>query len=431
LNRKILRLAIPNIISNLSVPLLSSVDTALLGHLDKIYYLGALSVAGIIFNFVYWGFGFLRMGTTGLTAQAYGKKDQRQIMMLLAQTLSLALFCGILLIAAQWLIAKISFTLIAATQEVEYYAREYFTIRIHAAPATLMLYAFHGWFLGMQNVKVPLILTVLVNLLNIILNFMFIYGLDLKSAGAAYATVIAQYCGLVCAVALFLRSYSLPAFRSVLNRIFDLHSLKRIFRLNFDIFLRTLGLIFTFSFFTAKSAEGGDTILAVNTILLQLIMILAYGVDGFAFAAESLIGKYIGAKDGFKLRKTVTSVLLWGMGLGAIISLIYLGLGQRLLWIFTDKPEIVRACMIYMTWVIIAPLVNSYCFIWDGIFLGATEGAAMRNSMLFCAFFVFLPAYLLLRESLGNHSLWLALTLFMFMRGVTLTLYSRRIFKIA
>ncbi len=430
MNRRILRLAIPNIISNLSVPLLSSVDTALLGHLDEIYYLGALSVGGIIFNFVYWGFGFLRMGTTGLTAQAYGQRDREGTLVILAQTVSVALLSALILIASQWIIAKVSFALIDATSAVELHARQYFHIRIYAAPATLTLYAFHGWFLGLQNVKVPLILTVVVNSLNIVLNLVFIYGFGMKSDGVAYATVIAQYCGLAGAFAFFLRLYSVAEVTATLHRVLDLAALKRIFRFNFDIFLRTLGLIFTFSFFTAKSAESGDAILAANSILLQLLMIMAYGVDGFAFAAESLVGRYVGAENLARLKQTIRYSLAWGIGLGILVSLVYWAAGEQVLALFTNKPEVIFLCLTYMAWVVIAPLINSYCFIWDGIFIGATEGAAMRNAMLFCTFLVFLPVYLLTRAALGNHGLWLALTLFMLMRGVTLTLYARRIFHL-
>lgn len=426
MNKQILRLAIPNIISNLSVPLLSSVDTALLGHLEEIHYLGALAVGGIIFNFVYWGFGFLRMGTTGLTAQAYGNNNQQEISLTLVRTLLIAVAGGLVLILLQELIAKISFFLIAATPDVEKYARQYFYIRIYAAPATLALYAFHGWFLGMQNAKYPLILTVLVNILNIIFNVLFIYKFGMKSDGVAYGTLIAQYSGLLAAVILYAKKYSGYSLRATKEQILERLALRRIFGVNIDIFIRTLCLIFTFSFFTAMSAKHGETILAVNTILLQLITILAYGVDGFAFASESLVGKYIGARDEAKLRKTINYSFVWGIGLGIVVSIIFALFDESILRIFTDKEDIIRLAMTYMVWIVIAPLINSFAFIWDGIFIGATATAPMRNSMIFCTFGGFLPTYLLLKDALGNHSLWLALTLFMVLRGVTLTWYARK-----
>ncbi len=426
MNKQILRLAIPNIISNLSVPLLGAVDTAVLGHLDEIYYLGALAVGGIIFNFIYWGFGFLRMGTTGLTAQAYGTKDDVQVFLILMRTLLIALAGALLLILSQKLIAMVSFSLIKTTPEVKQFAEEYFYIRIYAAPATLALYALHGWFLGVQNAKYPLILTVFVNVLNVIFNLIFVYKLGMKADGVALGTVIAQYSGLVLGLILYLKKYSSYSIKINRNLLFEKIALKRIFVVNTDIFIRTLGLIFTFSYFTAKSAEGGNTILAVNSILLQLVNILAYGVDGFAFAAESLVGKYIGAKDKLNLRKTINYSFIWGIGLGVIISFCFWLFDEPILRVFTDKEDIILLCMSYMIWIIIAPLTNSFCFIWDGIFVGATATAPMRNSMLFCTFAIFVPVYLLLRDSLGNHSLWLALTLFMVMRGITLTIYSKK-----
>lgn len=426
MNKQILRLAIPNIISNLSVPLLSSIDTALVGHLEQIHYLGALAVGGIIFNFVYWGFGFLRMGTTGLTAQAYGNNDHREVSLTLIRTLLIALGGGLSLIFLQEAIAAISFFLITATPEVEKYARQYFYIRIYAAPATLALYAFHGWFLGMQNAKYPLILTVLVNILNIIFNLLFIYKLGMKIDGVAYGTLISQYLGLCAAVILYFKKYSLYSLKATKAQILERLALRRIFTVNIDILIRTLCLIFTFSYFTAMSAKHGETVLAVNTILLQFITILAYGVDGFAFASESLVGKYIGARDRRNLRKTVNYSFVWGVGLGVVIALVYVSFDEAILRIFTNKDRIIELAMIYMVWIAIAPLINSFAFIWDGIFIGATATAPMRNSMIFCTFGVFLPTYLLLKDALGNHSLWLALTLFMLLRGVTLTWYSRK-----
>ena len=426
MNKQILRLAIPNIISNLSVPLLSSVDTALMGHLDEMYYLGALAVGGIIFNFLYWGFGFLRMGTTGLAAQAFGKEDRLEMALILARTLLLALAGGGALILLQKPIAALSFRLIEATPLVERYAREYFFIRIYAAPATLALYVFHGWFLGMQNARYPLLLTVVVNVANLGLNLFFVRHLHLNSAGVAYGTVIAQYLGLLLAGVLFLRRYRPYLLRFTRGDLLEARAVRRAFSVNGDIFLRTLGLIFTFSYFTAESAARGELVLAVNSILLQLINLLAYGVDGFAFAAESLVGRYLGARDARNLRRAVRYAFRWGMGLGAAFAVGFGLFREPILWIFTDKPAVVAEALVYMPWVIVAPLINSYCFIWDGIFIGATATAAMRNSMLFCTFLVFLPAYWLLQGTLGNHSLWLALTLFMIMRGVTLKRYSRR-----
>ncbi|MCB0750302.1 MAG: MATE family efflux transporter, partial [Ignavibacteriae bacterium] len=295
MNKKILHLAIPNILSNISIPLLSSVDTAVMGHLDSPVYLGAIALGSIIFNFIYWGFGFLRMGTTGLTAQAIGANNNKEVSAILARSLFISIFIGLVLIVLQFPISQIGFYLINGSKDVEFFAKEYFYIRIFAAPATLSLYAFHGWFLGVQNAKYPLYVTLLVNVLNIILNLIFVFEFGMKADGVALGTVISQYIGVLFSLLLIKKSYKNSLNFQHFNSIFQRDKFEKFFKVNLDIFLRTLLLIFTISFFTAKSAEMNDIILAANFILMQLWMIIAYGVDGFAFADESLVGKYIGS----------------------------------------------------------------------------------------------------------------------------------------
>ncbi|MAT57475.1 MAG: MATE family efflux transporter [Ignavibacteriae bacterium] len=426
MNKQIFRLAIPNILSNLSVPLLSSVDTAVVGHLDKVSYLGAIAIGSMIFNFVYWAFGFLRMGTTGLTAQSFGKKSEQDQILILVRSIILALSAALLIILLQSLIKKVSFYLIDANYEVEFYAKEYFDIRIYAAPATLALYAFHGWFLGMQNAKYPLILAFFVNAANIFFNLLFIYQFDMKSDGVALGTVIAQYMGLMLAVFLYLKKYSDLKNFLIKNKILDLEPIKKFFKLNFDIFIRTLCLIFTFSFFTAESAEYNQNILAVNTILLQLWMILSYGVDGFAFASESLVGKYFGAGDKQNLTKVIKLSFVWALLLGFLLSITYWLFGKEILMLYTDKTELINLALTFFIWTIIAPLINSFSYIWDGIYIGAVATKPMRNSMLISTLLIFLPFYLLTKDIFGNHALWGAMLFFMAARGITLTLLSKK-----
>lgn len=423
MNKQILRLAIPNIISNLTVPLLSSVDTALVGHLDKIYYLGAIAVGGMIFNFIYWGFGFLRMGTTGLTAQAYGNKNDSESILILTRAFILALFASIILILAQDIITYFSFLLFDTTPEVEKYSRIYFNIRIYAAPATLGLYAFSGWFLGMQNAKYPLILAGVTNSLNVVFNIVFLKVFNMNVDGVALGTVCANYIGLFLAIFLFFKCYKKIINPITIKSIINLTALKKFFAINRDIFIRTLVLIFAFTFFIAKSAESGEIILAVNTILINLWHIMAYGIDGFAFAAESLIGKYFGAKDRFNLKKAVRYSFIWGIGLGLGFSLFYGIFAQPILEIFTNKEQIILLAMSFMIWIIFAPIFSSFCYIWDGIFIGATAGPAMRNGMLISLLIFFFPVYYFARNIFGNHSLWMALTIFMIARGLTLTIF--------
>lgn len=426
LNRQILYLAGPSILSNLSVPLLSSVDTALVGHLEEIYYLGAIAIGTMIFNFLYLGFGFLRMGTTGLTAQAVGDGNERHVILTLVRSLLVALTLGVGLILLQTPIETISFKLVQTSADVEAYARSYFNIRILAAPATLALFAFHGWFLGMQNAHYPLILAVMGNLANIGLNVLFIQVFDLKSDGIALGTVLAQYFGLILALGLFGRKYRHYLSQIIPSQILDWQALQRFFSVNRDIFIRTVCLVFSFTYFTAMSAQFGDRILAVNTILMQFWTILAYGIDGFAFAGESLAGRYLGAKDAVNLRRTVIFSFAWGLGFGLIFMGVYAAWDRELIAIFTDKPDLIDLALVYVAWTIAAPLVNSIAFIWDGIFIGTTATAAMRNAMLVCTFLVFLPTFHLTRAWLDNHSLWLAMTLLMVMRGLTLTLLAKK-----
>lgn len=426
MNRNILRLAIPNIISNLSVPLLGAVDTALVGHLEEIYYLGALAVGSVIFNFIFWGFGFLRMGTTGLTAQEYGKRDRERMMMILARVQFLALMIGLAILLLQVPIARFSLWMIDSTREVAEYTRVYFDIRIYTAPAVLALYGLNGWFLGMQNAKYPMIITIVLNLLNIALNVVFIYGLGMHVDGVAYGTLVSTYLALLLAAVLFLMRYKKYLHYYKKRLLLNIDELKKYFSVNRDIFIRTLCLIFTFSFFTAVSAQQGDLILAANTILLQLWFIVSYGVDGFAFAAESLVGRFKGSMEKDKLAKAVWYNMGWGLFLGVVGTVVYGLFGDTLLTIFTDKADVIAVAKSVLFWTILAPVVSSFCYIFDGIYIGATETQPMRNTMILSTFFVFLPAYYGATYLFGKHGLWLAMVLFMVTRGVALGIYLPR-----
>jgi len=429
-NKKILNLAIPNVISNLSVPLLGVVDTALVGHLDEVYYLGALAVGSMIFNFLFWGFGFLRMGTTGLTAQEYGRRNRQGIMMLMARVQLVALVIGILILLLKQPISDLSFWVIQSGAEVERFTLVYFDIRVYTAPAVLALYGLNGWFLGMQNAKYPMIITIALNLLNIVLNVWFIYGLDMHVDGVAYGTLISTYLALALAVGLFLYRYRRYFLHFVMEELINAGELRQFFSVNRDIFIRTLCLIFTFSFFTAKSAEQGDLILAANTILLQLWMVASYGIDGFAYAAESMIGRFKGAEDLPLLKKAVYYNLAWGLSIGLIGSALYGLLDEQILAIFTDKQNVIDLAMSVVFWTVLAPFVSSICYILDGVFIGATATGPMRNTMLISTFIFFLPIYYIGTMMFGVHGLWLAMVLFMVVRGAALALYlPRTVFK--
>lgn len=431
MNKKILRLAIPNIISNISVPLLSVVDLILMGHLDSEAYIGAVALAGMIFNFIFWGLGFLRMGTTGFTAQALGNRQLSESVMILTRALAVALLGAITIMLLQVPIAKLSFVLIQGSSEVERIAESYFYIRIYAAPATLGLYAFNGWFLGMQNAKAPMFISVLVNVANIVFNYLLVVHWGMKAEGVALGTVIAQYMGLIAAIVIFSRRYRKLFKYMAFKQAFRKSDLWIFFKVNNDIFIRTLALIFAFSFFYAESAKYGDQMLAVNSLLMQFLFLMAYGVDGFAFAAESLVGKAVGARDGALLQKSIRYIFRWGIGLAALFSLFYGIAGQWMLQLMTDKQQVITLALGFMPWVIFTPPTNAFCVVWDGIYIGATASKAMRNTTLIATFVVFLPAYYISHVWWGNHGLWFAFTLFMTARGIGLAWLAKRHIMVA
>lgn len=380
----------------------------------------------MIFNFIFWGFGFLRMGTTGLTAQEYGARDRTKMILILARVQLIALGIGLMLILFQTPIILFSLWIIESSSEVADYTRVYYDIRIYTAPAMLALYGLQGWFLGMQNAKYPMIITIAHNVLNIVLNVFFIQVLDMHVDGVAWGTLISTYLALALGVILFFRRYKRYISHYLPTELIDTVALKQYFSVNRDIFIRTICLIFTFSFFTAMSAKQGDMILAANTILLQLWMVASYGIDGFAYAAESLIGRFKGSRDKNKLEKAILHNLGWGMALGVAGTLAYWLFSDPILAIFTNNQEVIDLAKAVLIWTIMAPQVSSFCYILDGVFIGATETGPMRNTMLVATFVIFLPAYYLGTMIFGIHGLWLAMVLFMIARGAALGFYLPR-----
>ena len=416
MNKEILKLAIPNIISNISVPLLSSVDTALMGQLSALH-IGAVGVGSMIFNFIYWNFGFLRMGTTGITAQAYGKDSEKAMVITLGRALFIAMILSILIMLLQVPFGQFSFYLMNLSDTQLPLVETYFYIRIWAAPATLALYALMGWYFGMQNAIYPLILTITINAVNIICSLIFIKYFGFEVAGVAYGTVIAQYVGLFLAIALFFYKYRYLLPQLSREAILKWEELKQFLSINSDIFIRTFCLTFAFGFFYSQSSVGGEQLLAVNVILLQFLNWMSYGVDGFAFATESLVGKYVGAKKQFELNKSIRLSFLWALGLAGFYSLLYGVFGTYLVSVFSNQPEIITATQPYLFWMILFPLLSTPCYIWDGIFIGLTASRAMRDSMII-SLIVYLAIHYFLKTDFGNHGLWLALLLFMIARGL-------------
>ena len=426
MNREILRLAIPNIISNITIPLLGMVDMALMGHMGSEIYIGAISLGGVIFNFIYWGFGFLRMSTSGFTAQAFGENNLTESITILLRALLVALSISLFILVLQAPIAWASFKLIGGSADVEALASNYFRIRVWGAPAALSLFVFSGWFLGMQNARYPMIIAISVNLINILFSIFFVFALKMKSDGVALGTAISQYIGLVISVALLLKKYSHLIPQVSRQALLNLNIIRNFFRVNTDIFIRSFCIILVFTFFTSKSAAIDDTILAVNSLLIQFLLFFSFFIDGFAFAGEALVGKYVGARKPEQLKKAVKLLFIWGIGMATVFTLAYYPGINVALKLLTSQYEVIQSAQPYLVWVVIIPLVSFGSFIWDGIFIGATASKAMRNALLAAAFLVFAPAYFFLNPVWGNHALWMGMALFMFSRGLFLTLMYRK-----
>lgn len=426
MNKKILRLAIPNIISNISVPLLSMVDLAIAGHMGSISFIGAVAVAGVIFNFIYWNFGFLRMGTTGFTAQAYGARDFKESVEILIRSSVIAFSIAALLIIFQKPILEFAFLFIDASDATREPIKQYFYIRIWAAPCALMLYAFKGWFIGMQNSKIPMILAIVINVLNIGFSLLFVYILKLDFKGIALGTVVAEYIGLTLAILFWVFYYGKLKKYVVWKEIFIKEKLLQFFKVNGNIFLRTFCLVIVFTSFTTFSTKSGDTILAVNTLLLQLFTLFSYIMDGFAYAAESLTGKFIGAKNNNGLKQSIKYIFRWGWGLTALFTVLYFFWGDQLLALLTNSKEVLTAAKQFYVWVLLVPICGFGAFLWDGIYIGATASRAMRDA-IFIATFGYFAIYYLLEPFYANNALWIALLLFLLVRGLGMKYFSKKV----
>lgn len=429
-HRQILRLAVPMIIANISTPLLGLVDTAVMGHLDSPRFLGGVALGGLIFGFIYWGFGFLRMGTTGLTAQALGNQDGSESRCILARAMLAALLIAAMILLLQRPVSAISFWLIGSDPVTEGLAQEYFNVRIWSAPATLGNYVLLDWFLGMQKVNYSLLMVVLGNLTNILLDLLFVVHLQMTVEGVALASVLAEFLAFLTGLGLLRRLLRGQPGRLHARQVLDLAGLRKLLAINNDIFLRTLCLIFAFAFFTAQSAIHGELVLAANTVLLNFQMFMAFALDGFAHAAEAEVGRAVGAGDKKLFRRTVLTAVLWSSVVAGCFALFYGLFGVAVVQMLTDLDPVRRIAYDYLPWVVVLPIVSVWCFLLDGIFVGATLTREMRNTMLFATLICFLPAWYF-SMPLGNHGLWLAMTVFFLARGVSMgVVFGRRWRKI-
>lgn len=427
MNKEILKLAIPNILANLSVPMLSVVDVALMGHLSSESFILAIGFGVMIFNFIYWAFGFLRMGMTGMTAQEYGKGNVNEAFRLLFRGLLIAFGGALLLFVCKDWILQLALYLIDASDEVNQQITTYFDVRIYAAPATIGLYAFIGWFMGKQRATITMIITIAINLINAGLSYYLVTALNFKTDGVALGTVIAQYFGFVLAFIFFIVFYQKQLTKLAFKGILELKAIKLFILVNTDILIRTLCLIFALSFFKVVSAKEGELIAAANILLLEFVSIAAYGIDGFAFAAEAISGKYFGAGNKQKFGQSVRYCFYWGLGFGAIYGVVYWFFGENILKLLTDQQDVITTALNFLGWLVLFPILSVIPFVWDGVYIGLTSSKAMRNTMLFSTFVIFIPAYYLLANLWGNHGLWLAMILFVLARGISQTILAKKV----
>jgi len=424
-DRDIWRIAAPMILSNVSVPLLGMVDTGVTGHLESPVYLGAVAVGATVFGFLYMGMNFLRMGTTGITAQRYGANDNDGLRVSLGQALIVSLLIAVTLLALQLPIGHLAMSLIGAEPDVESFALQYFSIRIWSAPGTLANYVLIGWFLGLQNARVPLLIFLAINITNIILDLWFVLGLGMKVDGVALASVIAEYTGLAIALVFAVKALRARSGHWPFARLFNVRAYSAFFAVNAHLFIRTMALMFTFAFITAQGARLGGLVLAANAILINVQHLTAFALDGFAHAAEALVGKAVGEKRRDALEYSVRLALKWSLIFAVGFCLLYVALGPLLIRVLTDLPDVRSTTMQYLPWLIVSPLVSVWSFLYDGVYIGATRSREMRDIMLISAFAVFIPAWYLL-QGFGNHGLWLAFTLFMASRGIGMHIWYRR-----
>ncbi|WHY96483.1 MATE family efflux transporter [Peribacillus simplex] len=427
-HRSYLALAIPLTISTITTPLIGAVDTAVVGQLPNPAYLGGVAIGTVIFNTLYWLFGFLRVSTSGFAAQALGANDGKQGILAFLRPFILAIVAGIGFILLQGPIEHVSLTLMNPDADVRRYASEYFNIRIWGIPFTLMNYVILGWLMGMSKIKVSLVLQVFMNLMNIALDLLFVHGFAWGVQGVAIATLLSEVTAFFIGLIIIVKASPHRMEMSHLKELFDPSSIKKMMSVNRDLFIRTLCLLTVFNIFTAKGASYGTEILAANAVLIQIHYMMAYFFDGLANASSILVGKAIGARDKPLYKKTLILSLQWGVLSSLMIAVSYYLYGDIILSLFTRIPSVIKLANIYGIWLILFPLSASVGIVFFGVFTGATEAAPIRNSMIYSliafviTLYIFVPAY-------QNHALWLAFTVFSLGRSVFLALYIPRLSK--
>ena len=429
MDKKIFRLALPNIITNITVPLLGMIDIAVAGRLGSAVYIGAIALGANIFNMIYWNFGFLRMSSSGFASQAYGARDFAESMNVLIRSLAIGLGIGLIIILLQYPIGELAFKLIKSGPESVQHVKTYFKIVVWGAPAVLGMYAFKGWFIGMQNAKIPMVIAIMNNVLNILLSVIFVFVLGMKIEGIALGTTLSQIVSFIVAAILWRKHYGRLRKYVRKHTIWDKTAIREYFRVNSDIFVRTFLLTLVTTFFTFPSSGMGDTVLAVNALLMQFFMLFSYFMDGFAYAGEALTGRYVGAKNRYLLQHMIKRIFFWGLMVSFFAMTVYTLFPDLILSLLTNDIFIIAETKKYLFWTLLIPIAGFAAFLWDGIFIGATASSQMRNAMIISSV-IFFVSYFMLKPVWDNNALWFSFIIYLATRGITLTFMSKNLYKV-
>lgn len=420
-HQDIFKIAIPNILGNITIPLIGLVDTVLMGHNGKNapLMIGAIGLGGILFNAIYWNFGFLRVSTTGLTAQAYGAENKQLQALTLFRALLLGALLAILLFSLQAPFSSFGFNLLKTVENAEIIplAKEYFSVRILALPAVMLLFGLRGWFYGVQNAVIPLILTFVINIVNIVASIYFVNELNMGVRGVALGSVLSQYVGLLVAVSALFVKYKWIFKHFILKALVKVDEINRFFFVSGFVFARNILLFSVFSSFTYFSSLVNSSYFAANQILLQLFYLMSFAVDGFAYAAEALVGKQIGAKNELKLNESIRWTMIYGIGFGVLYALVYLFAGEYILSLLTNDFNLIQIAKDYLFWLCLLSIFGAVAFIWDGIYIGATLVVQMFISML-CATGAFFVVFFILKPIYPKHAIWASMVVYMLFRGL-------------
>lgn len=439
INAQILRLAIPSILANITIPLVGVVDTAIVGHIANATFIGGIAIGTMLFDLLYWNFGFLRVGTSGMTAQAFGRGDRVECARLLSQSIGIALIGSVLIWVLQYFFVNVALMLVPCSNEVADFAREYFFIRVWAAPATLSLMAFKGWFIGMQDTISPMLTDIVVNLVNMGVSYVLAVYTPLQALGVAYGTLIAQFTGLIVAVLILLMKYrSIWQGLSLWRLAVDTQRMRRLLSLNGSLFVRSLCFMIVYVGFTSLASKYGDVELAISTIMMKLFMLFSYFVDGFAYAGEALVGKEIGKHDDpqshhqvnpLQLSTVIRLLFVWSLGVGIIFTLIFYVWSDEFYRAMTSDSIVLEGLTKYTGWLIAMPIVSTLAFMWDGVYAGATAGKQIRNAMVYAAL-GFVAMYLATNQFVGVQSIYIAYFAHLLARVVYLTYAWPRIARV-